>query len=253
MTDLLSDHEISPVIGICLDSEPAGGYAIVPWYALRENYADVVHKTGGIPIFLPHEPSHIEHYLSMIHGIIVPGGNFDIDPTTYGASNVHETVVMKHKRSAFEMGLTRRAFAQSMPILGICGGEQLINVILGGTLIQHIPDQVPHCLEHEQKHHRAEVGHEVSIVPGTRLHQMMGTLRTGVNTSHHQAIDRVGEGLVINARADDGVIEGIEHTEHPFCIGVQWHPEYEVTPSDTLIFKAFVDAARSYHLTHISS
>ena len=126
----------APLIGITLDSEDASteSYSKFPWYALRKNYASVVVKVGGIPIILPHEPSLINGYLNMIDGLIVTGGNFDVDPSMYGDYINHETVKLKPKRTQFEMTITRNALERDMPILGICGGQQLLNVILGGTL-----------------------------------------------------------------------------------------------------------------------
>jgi putative glutamine amidotransferase len=133
-----------------------------------------------------------------------------------------------------------------VPILGICGGEQLLNVVLGGTLIQHIPDTIAQALEHEQKNPRDEPGHAVTIAPGTLLARITGSTRMNVNTAHHQAVARAAPGMVVNATADDGVIEGIELPGHPFCLGVQWHPEYYVDAADGRIFEAFIAAAREF-------
>jgi putative glutamine amidotransferase len=133
---------------------------------------------------------------------------------------------------------------RNKPVLGICGGEQLLNVVLGGTLIQHIPDRIPGALEHEQKNARTEPGHEIAIVPATLLHRIAGVEKAAVNTAHHQAVAKVAPGAVVNATTSDGVIEGIELPAHPFCLGVQWHPEYFVSPIDKKIFDAFVAACR---------
>jgi putative glutamine amidotransferase len=232
------------MIGITLDAEPPGGYSKLPWYALRENYCDVIAKTGGLPVPLPHEPDLAEEYLDRIDGLIITGGAFDVDPVLFGANSRHETVKTKDKRTAFELAITRLCHKADKPILGICGGEQLLNVVLGGTLIQHIPDEIPNALAHEQPNPRTEPGHEVSIVPGTLLHRCAGTLKMSVNSAHHQAVKTVGPGVVVNATAPDGVIEGIEDTRRHFCLGVEWHPEYAIDPGDSRIFAAFIAAAK---------
>ena len=237
---------IRPVIGYVLDHETSPTYSKMPWYAIRENYFTSAEACGAIPIGLPYASERIEDYLGMIHALVIIGGDFDIPPHLYGDDTVHERVTMKSHRTEFEWAITKQAFARNMPLLGICGGEQLLNVVLGGTLMQHIPDSVPHCLAHEQPNPRTEVGHTVSVAEQTLLHRIVGTTRIGVNSAHHQAVATVAPGCIINARADDGVIEGIEHTSHPFCLGVQWHPEYHVTPADDAIWQAFVKAAGEY-------
>lgn len=233
----------APVIGITLDSEPPGGYAAQPWYAVRENYCDSVARAGGIPILLPHESDRADDYLSMVDGLIITGGAFDVDPALFGASSRHETVTTKDRRTTFELAITRGAMARDMPMLGICGGEQLLNVVLGGTLIQHIPDEVKGALEHEQTNPRTEPGHAVTVTAGTLLHRIADRSELSVNTAHHQSVKDVGEDVVVNAVAPDGVIEGIESPRFRFCLGVQWHPEYGVDPADPKIFDAFIGAA----------
>jgi putative glutamine amidotransferase len=131
-----------------------------------------------------------------------------------------------------------------MPVFGICGGQQLLNVVLGGTLIQHIPDEVVGALAHEQPNPRDEPGHEVEIVAGTLLHDIVGATTLQVNSAHHQAVAEVATEVEINARAPDGVVEGIEDRRYRFCLGVQWHPEFELSRGDERLFAAFVDACR---------
>lgn len=232
-----------PRIGFTLDFETTATYSKKPWYAIRENYLTSVSERGALPLPLPHEVSMVEQYLELINGLVVTGGAFDIPPSMYGDTTQHETVVTKDKRTQFEWALTKGAIDRKIPILGICGGQQLLNVVLGGTLYQHIPDSIQNALEHEQKTPRDEVGHVVKILPGTLLHQVVGRDEIGVNTAHHQAAAKVGHGVVVNATAPDGVIEGIEYPAHPFCLGVQWHPEYHVTGADSQIFDAFISAS----------
>lgn len=235
---------IPPIIGITLDSEEPGGYSKMPWYALRRNYCESVVRAGGAPVLLPHEPELAAAYLDTIRGLIVTGGAFDVDPALFGAAARHATVTLKARRTEFELAIVRGALERDMPILGICGGQQLMNVALGGTLIQHIPDEIPGCLAHEQPNPRTEPGHEVELVAGTRLAGIAGRPRVPVNSAHHQAVKAVAPGCVVDALAPDGVIEGIEDPRRRFCIGVQWHPEYDISPADAALLSAFVEACR---------
>ena len=232
-----------PVIGLTLDHEPPGGWSQYPWYAIRENYCGAVRRAGGLPILLPHEPEAAADYLDHIDGLIVTGGGFDVDPALFGADSRHPTVKTKDRRTAFELAAARGAFERGMPVLGICGGQQLLNVALGGTLIQHIPDEVPDCLPHRQSNPRNEIGHHVRIVAGTLLHRVTGAEMLAVNSAHHQAVKRAGPGVVIDAVADDGVVEGIEDPRQRFCLGVQWHPEFELSDGDRRIFRALIEVA----------
>jgi putative glutamine amidotransferase len=232
-----------PVIGLTLDREEGGGYSRYPWYAIRENYCTAVTQAGGLPVLLPHDDAAAESYLESVAALIVTGGHFDVDPHLFGAEESHPSVRLKAKRTAFELAATRAALERDLPLLGICGGQQLLNVALGGSLIQHIPDEVPDSLAHEQLNPRHEAGHDVALVPGTLLHRICAVERLEVNSAHHQAVKTVGPGVVINARAPDGVIEGIEAPERRFCLGVQWHPEFALSAADEALFAALVAAA----------
>lgn len=235
-----------PFIGFTLDYEEAGGYSRYPWYALRDNYCASIAAHGGAPIALPHEVGSVDSYLDRMAGLVITGGNFDVPPQMYGDSSQHAKTSTKPRRSQFEWAITKGALERKMPILGICGGQQLLNVILGGTLIQHIPDTIANALAHEQPNPRHEPGHEVAILANTQLYEIIGAPTASVNSAHHQAVANVAPGAVVNARASDGVIEGIEYPEHPFCIGVQWHPEFQITRADDALLMAFVTAARLY-------
>lgn len=231
------------VIGLTLDSEAPGGYSKFPWYAIRENYCTAIARAGGVPLPLPHAPDLIETYAGMIDGLVVTGGAFDLDPALYGDLSRHESVVTKDRRTRFEFDLTRAMLAANKPVLGICGGQQLLNVVLGGSLIQHIPDTIADALAHEQPNPRDEPGHDVTIARGTLLHRLTGVDTLAVNSAHHQAVRDTGPGVVVNAWASDGVIEGIEAPDYRFCLGVQWHPEFEISAADTAIFAALMAAA----------
>jgi len=237
-----------PLIGITMDSEAGGesAYSKFDWYALRENYAGAVRHSGGIPLPLPHEPDLVSDYLDLIDGLVITGGAFDVDPSLYGDQTTHDSVITKDKRTAFEQAILRGALDRDLPILGICGGQQLLHVLLGGRLIQHIPDSVPECLAHEQPNPRDEAGHTVRVTPDSLLHKIVGDSHLTVNSAHHQAVEDEPDGIVINAVAPDGVLEGIEVPDKTFCLGVQWHPEFHICDGDVRIFDAFIEAARPH-------
>jgi putative glutamine amidotransferase len=231
-----------PLIGVTLDAEPPGGWSRFPWYALRANYTAAVSAAGGLPVALPHDPALAAELLDRLDGLVVTGGAFDVDPALYGATEVHATVTLKDQRTAAELALVQGALARNRPVLGICGGQQLLAVALGGTLIQHIPDSIAGALEHEQPNPRDEPGHSVTVLPGTLLHRIVGSQTMQVNSAHHQAVATPGRAAV-NAMAPDGVIEGVEDASYRFCLGLQWHPEFLIDPGDRLVFDAFVAAA----------
>ncbi len=218
----------------------------MPWYAIRENYCAAISRAGGLPIALPHEVELAGDYLDLLDGLVVTGGAFDVDPSLYGADDRHDTVVTKDRRTAFELAILNGFLAADRPVLGICGGQQLLNVALGGTLIQHIPDEVTDSLAHEQPNPRTEPGHQVEVASDTLLHRLGGGASTlSVNSAHHQAAGSVGKGVVISGRASDGVIEAIELPEKHFCLGVQWHPEYSISAADDAIFRAMIEACQA--------
>jgi putative glutamine amidotransferase len=233
-----------PIIGITLDSEEPGGYSLYPWYALRKNYFETIAKNGGVPIALPHFPELAQEYLNLIDGVIITGGAFDIGPEYYGEEILSDTVTTKPKRTLFELALINLALKTNKPILGICGGEQLLNVALGGSLIQHIPDTITNALEHEQPMPKDVPWHQINIISGSLLHQITGVLEMQVNSTHHQAVKALGKNITTSAVAPDGVIEAIEYREHPFCLGVQWHPEYGISEYDNKIIQSFIEAAK---------
>lgn len=235
-----------PTIGLTLDYETNGGYSAMPWFAIRENYCTSVTEAGGVPMPLTSEIRLVEDYLDRIDGLITTGGNFDVPPEYYGQTVSSPTVTTKAKRTEFEFAIMRAALARDMPLLSICGGQQLLNVVLGGTLIQHIPDSIENALEHEQPNPRTEPGHTIAVLEGSLLHRVTNKREMAINSAHHQAVAQVAPGIVVSATAPDGVIEAIEDPARPFCLGVQWHPEYWVDSADATLFDAFVAAARDY-------
>ena len=231
-----------PLIALTLDYETSKGYSKYPWYAIRENYFTSIEESGGIGVGIPHNMKDIVSLLHKIDGLVITGGNFDIDPNIFGESSVHKTVKLKENRTNFELLAAEIMLKQNKPVLGICGGEQLINVLYKGSLIQHIPDEIKNSIEHEQKNPRNEAGHSVTIQENTKLYSIISKQNIMVNSAHHQAIKVPGKGLIVNALSNDGVIEGIEDPTKIFCIGVQWHPEFFIQGSDNKLLKAFINA-----------
>ena len=198
---------------------------------------------GGLAPIIAHYPEEAAHYADRLDGLIVTGGDFDLDPRLYGESTIHERVTIKHRRTQFEWALVEAMLRQDKPVLGICGGQQLLAVILGATLIQHIPDALPSALAHEQPNPRTESGHAVTVVPDSLLFHIVQKKTLHVNSAHHQAVRSVPDTLIVNAFAPDGIIEGIEAPRYRFCLGVQWHPEYHVDSADGRLFDSLIQAA----------
>ena len=237
----------NPIIGITLDDGPTvTGYSNFAWYAIRKNYSDSIYKAGGIPFFISSELKLIKNYLDIIHGLLVTGGDFDIDPKLYGEKKNSSKISLKKERTNFEFQITKYAVDKNLPLLGICGGQQLLNVVLGGTLIQHIPDFINTNIKHEQANPRNEASHIVKINKGTKLKKIIGTSEMFVNSAHHQAVKELGERLIINAKSNDGIIEGFESTDLDFYLGIQWHPEFLIDPGDLKIFESFISYAKKY-------
>lgn len=219
-----------PLIGVTADvSEPPKltqdhreSILFVP-----QRYLSAIERAGALPLILAPSRSRaaLRHLIGQLDGLLITGGNFDIHPRLYGEKPIRALGTVKPTRTDFELEMTAAALQRDLPILGICGGAQAINVVLGGSLYQDIDTQVPGAGAHQQSAKKSSGGHPVHVRPDTQLHAIVRRGILEVNTTHHQAVKALGRGLIINALAADGVIEGIESTEHRFVIGVQWHPE----------------------------
>ena len=236
------------VIGITLDWEDSPTYSKnYPFYALRCNYAGVISKNQAVPIMIPYDFESIEIYADMIDGLLIPGGDYDLDPTVYGEAKQETTRNLRNERSNFEMELIKALVKRNKPILGICAGQQLLAAMYGGKLLQDIKANVKDALEHEQINLNIEMtksSHKIKIVKDSLLYKIIGQEEIEVTSSHHQAVKSVGEGMIISATAPDGVIEAVEMKDYAFMLGVEWHPEYETSIFDQKIIKYFIEAAR---------
>jgi putative glutamine amidotransferase len=209
------------------------------------SYIESLRRAGAVPVLIPPQPENAEVIVEGLDGIVLAGGD-DCDPAVYGEARHPAVEPMDPRRQSNELTLARIARERRIPTLGICLGVQMMNVAAGGTLIQDIDSELRTDIEHASAasdRHR----HDVIIEQGTHLAEIVGEQELDVNSSHHQAIRHVGEGLRVTAQAPDGIIEGLEDPGHPFYIGVQWHPEDMAGEgSATALFDAFVDAARTY-------
>ena len=215
-------------------------------FLLQDDYVRSVEKAGGLPlVFAPGRAADAGALLDRVDALVLTGGA-DLDPAHYDEPP-HATVTgLIPERDAFELALCREAVRRDLPILAICRGHQVLNVASGGTLVQDIPSQLAGAGNHDPAVEAWETVHEVVVLPGTRLREILGSERVAVNSLHHQAVKGLGQGLVLSARAkDDGVVEGIEMPDRRFVVGVQWHPEafWDHEPGDPL-FAALLDAAR---------
>jgi putative glutamine amidotransferase len=183
--------------------------------------------------------------LKRIDGLLITGSGPDLDPKLYGETKRFKFKLMSPQRAEFELKIARMAVEQDLPVLGVCGGMQVLNVAFGGSLVQDIASEIQGALHHQQKAPAAEPSHEVRVKDGTRLSKLIQKPVIHVNSSHHQAIKSLGQGLVVNAVAPDGVIEGLEHSQCDFALGVQWHPEflYRQDAHSRRLFETFLQAA----------
>lgn len=232
-----------PIIGIGSDIRARSGKRDRVF--TYTTYIESLRRAGAIPLLIPPQPENAGAIVTELDGILLAGGD-DCDPAVYGEEK-HPTVEpMDPRRQDSDLTLARVARERGIPTLAICLGVQVMNVAAGGTLIQDIDSQLQSEIEHASKpEDRAR--HDVLIEPGTKLASIVGTPEINVNSSHHQAIKEVGEGLRITAHAPDGIVEGLEDPKHPFYVGVQWHPEdMPGEASAKSIFDSFVEAARRY-------
>jgi putative glutamine amidotransferase len=229
-----------PLIGITTDIQKAAFGAWEEESALvPTDYTRAVETAGGRPLLVPPSADGLEETLNVLDGLVLSGGS-DLDPASYGQEMHPETKGVIEERDRAELALLRGALERDMPVLAVCRGSQILNVGLGGDLVQHLPEVVGH---EEHKHTPGEYSdHDVSLGAGTRLEAILGG-HGPVKSHHHQGFGRIGSGLREAAHADDGTVEALEDPSRRFALGVLWHPE---AGEDTRLFEAFVEEACLY-------
>lgn len=232
-----------PVIAVSATSEAVRDRRQV---RLNEVYVDALERAGMVPLVVPPlDPHAAEALITRVDGLVLSGGE-DVDPGLYGQTPHPRAEPANPARDRSELALIRAARACRLPTLAICRGVQILNVAFGGTLIQDIPSQMAGALPHAHESERTARVHAVALEPGTALRRILGAERITVNSLHHQAIDRPGEGLRVCARSDDGLIEALEWDDDEWwMLGVQWHPEeLDQTPEawDRALFGGFAAA-----------
>jgi putative glutamine amidotransferase len=215
----------------------------------KVDYLEALARAGAELRVLDPARDAVPGVLDGCDGVLLTGGA-DVDPALYTTAAPHPTVKVDRARDEYELALTRAALARGLPLLAICRGMQVLNVAAGGTLVQDLPSEVPASLPHRPPGAPDAIAHEVLVTPGSALARLLGrtadaSRRVGVNSRHHQSVADIAPGFRVSAVAPDGVVEAIEHPEHRFCLGVQWHPEnFWRTGTFADLFEAFVQAAQ---------
>lgn len=233
---------MKPIIGINCDYGEAGKQ---PYSFTYRNYSEAIIAACGIPLLLPviKDKNDVERFLKRVDGLLLTGGN-DVPPQRYGEEQHQKTVCVHPDKDISDNILVGAALQMKKPILAICYGVQLVNVVLGGSLIQDIPSEGISFLVHKDLRNE-QYTHQVTVGKNSLLHKIIGAGCFETNSAHHQAIHELGKGLAATAHTSDGIIEAIELGEYPFLLGVQWHPERMThDPYHRALFSALVEASK---------
>jgi putative glutamine amidotransferase len=239
---------MKPLIGMpCALMQRGDG--LLPVYGAIPAYVHAVEAAGGVPVLLPlwEQQDALATLRGRLDGLLLMGGG-DVDPALYGEDAIPETQPPEGVRDELELELVRQALADDLPLLGVCRGLQVLNVAQGGTLVQHIPTQLPDAINHEvSSGGHDDQHHPIAIEPGSRLAEIVGATSHAVNSYHHQAIGRLGRDVRVVARTEDGVVEAAELPDRTFALAVQFHPErmVEGDPAMRRLFAAFVAACQA--------
>ena len=218
-----------------------------PHLYIYSDYVRPIAELGGAPVIIPvlRDSDYYVDSLSHADGLVLIGG-VDVNPYLFGQTVERGFGHVDPDKDFGEIEMTRIALKMNIPILAICRGIQLLNMVMGGTIHQHIPDDIPNAYKHNPGFPPGTLSHDVSVVKGSLLHKITGSEKIAVDSSHHQAVDKVGNDLFISARSGDGVIETLEMPSKRWVLAVQWHPEriWRSTKEHRQIFEAFIDACR---------
>lgn len=232
------NYERRPVIGITTYGEDKDKH-----FHLPREYTDAVRQAGGLPILLTPGEDNIEQLFDLVDGIIFAGGG-DFDAALF-QQKPHVTIDrVDPERDGFEMALAKYVLGKSKPVLGICRGFQLLNIATGGDLIQHLPDEVKNLIPHRSANNQ-EVEHEVKLKEGCRLQEIFEKTSFKIVSKHHQGLGKISEDWEVVGHSEDGVVEAMEHKNHPWMMAVLWHPELALDdPDNQKIIQALVESTK---------
>jgi len=234
---------MKPIIGINCDYEDEGKQS---YSFTNRDYSEAVVAAGGIPFLLPviKDKNDVKFLLKKIDGLLLTGGN-DVPPQRYGEERHEKTVCVHPDKDISDFTLVETSIQMEKPILAICYGTQLVNVALSGSLIQDIPSEIKTLIIHKDSKNEHYI-HTVTIEKNSLLYQIIGADCIEANSTHHQAIKRLGNSLKDTAHTEDGIIEAIEWRDYPFLVGVQWHPERMTdSPRHLALFKALIKTSKT--------
>ena len=244
-----------PVIGVTMacsmEDHPPSGYPLNRFEFFKQQYYEILEDLEAVVLPLPNSRfvEHSDYYFEYIDGLMLVGGE-DVNPRLYASEASEKTGQHFVRRDNFEREMVFKAVSRKLPILGICRGQQIINVIFGGSLYQDLDDREEDTLDHRQTEDMDfSNSHEIEIVPESRLAKIFGQNKIMVNSAHHQIVRRIPDGLRASAYAPDGVVEALEGTDEGYLQTVQWHPEMQAeTEFSSNLFKDFISAAKEFRL-----
>ncbi len=214
-------------------------------YHLPAEYVGAVRAADGLPVLLPPGETNIADVLLSLDGLIFAGGG-DIDPSRYNGEKHPEIKRVDQERDQFEFALAEAVLKSELPVLGICRGQQLLNIATGGTLVEHLPDHYGEKVIHRRENGK-DIDHDVSVTAESRLAEIVGADAISTKSMHHQGIAKIGDNWNVVAVSEDGVVEAQEHCLHPWMVAVQWHPEMAVEqPAQLALFSALIAEANRY-------
>jgi len=234
---------MKPLIGITLDFVNKGSFSPRPHYAIRDSYFKAVEAAGGTPIAIPYIKNSIDDYLSLVKGLIIPGGDFRLDSNWYVKDDVPGFEVTP--RLDFDVEIITKALKKNIPLLGICAGMQILGGMLGCKLTSNINKYVGTRICHSGGVSAEEYAHDIHIEKNTLLKKITGLEEMPVNSRHQEGIVELSDKVTLAGKSDDGVIEAIEVKGKDFALGIQWHPEFFIKDGEPnfKLFQALVKAA----------